>query len=94
MKVSVKFVTVWRRDLRYPVLTDFLPFSKHSIQHRAQVAEIAFFHPLNDWKVLFFSFKTERNWWFHPYVQSNLRTRATVLRYKGLFVFIQEKQLE
>lgn len=52
MKVSVKFVTVWRRNLGYPVLTDFLPFSKHSIQHRARV-EIAFFYPLNDWKVVF-----------------------------------------
>lgn len=53
MKVSLKFVTVWRRDLGYPVLTDFLPFSKDSIQHRAQV-EIAFFYPLNDWKVVLF----------------------------------------
>lgn len=70
MKVSVKFVTVWRRDLRYPVLTDFLPFSKHSIQHRAQVAEIAFFHPLNDWKVLFFFFLQNRE----KLVVSSLRT--------------------
>lgn len=54
IKVSGKFVTVWRRDLRYPVLTDFLPFSKHFIQHGAQVAEIAFSYPLNDCKVVFF----------------------------------------
>lgn len=66
MKVSVKFVTVWRRDLRYPVLTDFLPFSKHSIQHRAQVAEIAFFHPLNDWKVFFFPSKQREIGGFIP----------------------------
>lgn len=45
MKVSVKFVTVWRRDLSYPGLTDCLPFSNQSPQRRDHVAEIAFLSP-------------------------------------------------
>lgn len=44
-----KWKSQW--NSRYSVLTDFLPVSKHSIQHGAQV-----FYPLNDWIFKFYLF--------------------------------------
>ena len=52
MKVSVKFVTVSRRDLRYPVLTDYLPFFKSAWPTLGPGCWNCFFIPRNAWKVL------------------------------------------
>lgn len=45
LKMEAEFVTVSRRDLGYPVLTDYLPFQISLSQRWSQVAEIAFLSP-------------------------------------------------
>lgn len=61
MKVSGKFVTVSRRDLRYPVLTDYLPFFQISLANTgARLLKLLFYPP----KCLEGFVTTGKKWWF------------------------------